>query len=139
VLELLAAWLGIDVDESWSDERLRQLLGLAAELGRRRGTAGGLELMLGIAFPDLPIRVEDGGKVTWSADPDDRPESPPASFVVYCDTTIGEERAAAIARVIEQVKPVHATYRLRAKVPRAAPRTSAPKPSSEAEKGEESP
>ena len=39
-------------------------------------------------------------------------ESPAASFVVYCDKPIPEETQAAVARCIEQYKPVHTTYRL---------------------------
>ena len=40
---------------------------------------------------------------------------PPASFIVYCDKPIAEEVQAAVARCIEQYKPVHTTYRLRVK------------------------
>ena len=137
VLELLAAWLGIEVDESWSDDQRRQLLRHAAEIGRRRGTARGLELMLAIAFPDLPLRVEDGGKVSWSTDPDAVAESPPPAFVVYCDAVLADEKLAAVARVIERVKPVHVTYRLRAKVPRAAAPRKPPAPPADEPKGED--
>jgi hypothetical protein len=42
-------------------------------------------------------------------------ERPPQSFVVYCDKSVEEPMQAAIARCIEQYKPVHATYRLRVK------------------------
>ena len=38
-----------------------------------------------------------------------------ASFVVYCDKPVEENPQAAIARCIEQYKPVHTTYRLRVK------------------------
>ena len=42
-------------------------------------------------------------------------EKPSASFVVYCDIPVDETMQAAIARCIEQYKPVHSTYRLRVK------------------------
>jgi phage tail-like protein len=114
ILNLLASWLGVDLDESQSLRDRRELVRQAAELSRRRGTRRGLELALKLAFPPLPLRVEDHGGVTWKGEDVSR-ESPPASFVVYCDKPIPEETQAAIARCIEQYKPVHTTYRLRVK------------------------
>jgi phage tail-like protein len=117
VLELLAAWLGITLGESWAEERRRQALAQAGELGRRRGTTRGLELALGIAFPDLPLRVEDGGRVTLTTDPDAPPETGRSTFVVYCDAALNQAAQASVARVIDQMKPVHVSYRLRVKTP----------------------
>jgi phage tail-like protein len=114
ILTLLASWMGVEVDESQPLRERRELVRQAAELSRRRGTRRGLELALKLAFPALPLRVEDHGGVTWKADDVSR-ESPPASFVVYCDKPIPEEVQAAVARCIEQYKPVHTTYRLRVK------------------------
>lgn len=119
VLELLAAWLGIDVDESWSEEVRRRLVRHAAELSRRRGTKQGLQLMLSIAFPDLPLRVEDEGSVTWGTDPNAPHKSKDPLFYVYCDQQVREDVLATIARVIEQSKPVHVGYKLRVKSVRA--------------------
>jgi phage tail-like protein len=117
-LELLTAWLGLRIDESWPDERLRQALRLAAELSRSRGTKRGLELALGIAFPDLPLRVDDGSKVTWSTDFTPEPASSPVELVVYCDVVLSDDQLSAISRVIEQSKPVHVRHRLRVRNPR---------------------
>jgi phage tail-like protein len=114
VLNLLAAWLGIEVDESQPLPERRRLVRQSAELSRRRGTVRGLELALGLAFPRLPLRVEDNGGVTWGADKPAR-ESSASAFVVYCDKPIPETTQAAVARCIEQYKPVQCTYRLRVK------------------------
>ena len=38
--------------------------------------------------------------------------------MVYCDTPIPEKTQLAVARVIEQTKPVHVSYRLRVKAPK---------------------
>ena len=62
-LGLMAAWLGVELDESWPEDRQRELVKRQAELARRRGTRRGLEEALQIAFPDLPLRVEEDGGV----------------------------------------------------------------------------
>jgi phage tail-like protein len=114
ILSLLAAWLGVDLDESQEIRHQREMVRQAAELGRRRGTVKGIELALSLQFPGLPLRVEDQGGVRVSLD--QAPvEAPPPSFVVYCDQPVAEETQAAIARCIEQHKPVGTAYRLRVK------------------------
>jgi phage tail-like protein len=121
ILDLLSVWLGVDFDESQSIATRREKIHRAAELGRRRGTVGGLELALTLSFPDLPLRVEDQGSVTWSTDISKRAEAKPPEFIVYCDKPIAPETQAAVARCIEQVKPVHTSYRLRVKAPKKKP------------------
>jgi phage tail-like protein len=123
ILNLLSAWLGVDLDESQAIAVQRDTIRRAAELGRRRGTKGGLELALSLAFPGVPLRVEDEGGVVWSAD-GKRVESKPSQFVVYCDKPVTEDVQAAIARCIEQFKPVHTAYRLRVKAPKKKPTES---------------
>ena len=118
VLQLMAAWLGVDLDESQPVDAQRNMVRRAAELSRRRGTKGGLELALELFFPGVPLRVEDTGAVRIGPLPAEPPETPPASFVVYCDRPVPEETQAAIARCIERFKPVHTTYRLRVKAPK---------------------
>jgi phage tail-like protein len=118
ILELLGAWVGEMPEEAWPEPVQRAWVRSSAELARRRGTRRGLELALSIAFPDLPLRVEDGGRVAWAAASDKLPPAGTATLVVYCDTPIPEARQASIARLIEQVKPVHVGHRLRVKVPR---------------------
>jgi phage tail-like protein len=116
VLSLMAAWLGIDLDESQELRHQREMVRRSGELGRRRGTVRGLELALELHFPGLPLRVEDQGSVRWHAAPADEPEqAPPPSFVVYCDQPVAEGVQAGIARCIEHFKPIHTSYRLRVK------------------------
>ena len=67
VLDLLSAWLGVDLDESQTPAQRRDMVRQAAELGRRRGTRAGLELALSLGFPKLPLRVEDLGGVRTSS------------------------------------------------------------------------
>jgi phage tail-like protein len=113
VLGLLAAWLGVEIDESQPISERRRLVRESAELSRRRGTVRGLELALELSFPKLPLRVEDNGGVTWGEET--AREASGSSFVVYCDKPIPETTQAAVARCIEQYKPVQCTYRLRVK------------------------
>jgi phage tail-like protein len=114
ILELLAAWLGVDLDETQDIRHQREMVRRSAELGRRRGTVKGLELALALHFPETPMRVEDNGGVIWHGRPGPA-EKPSSNFVVYCDVPVDETMQAAIARCIEQYKPVHSTYRLRVK------------------------
>jgi phage tail-like protein len=114
VLELLAAWLGVDLDETQDIRHQREMVRRSAELGRRRGTVKGIELALALHFPEVSMRVEDNGGVTWHGRPAPAGNSS-ASFVVYCDVPVEETTQAAIARCIEQYKPVQSTYRLRVK------------------------
>ena len=120
VLDLLTEWLGLEHDEARSGEERREIVQMAPELMRRRGTREGLELALELAFPGVPLRVEDGGSVTWSLETTEREEKANGdpSFIVYCDEPLPETRLAAVARLIEQSKPAHVKYRLRVKAPR---------------------
>ncbi len=122
ILDLMAAWLGVDLDESQELKHQREMVRRSAELGRKRGTVKGIELALELSFPGVPLRVEDQGGVTWTLDPAKAAkEAPPQSFVVYCDKPVPENVQAAIARTIEKWKPVHTTYRLRVKAAKAKP------------------
>jgi phage tail-like protein len=115
-LELAAAWLGVEAEEGLSDERMRALVDAAPELARRRGTRAGLECALATSFPDLALRVVDHGAVRVGGDALEDAPAAEAGFDVYCDVELEDGELAAIARVIERMKPVHVPYRLRARV-----------------------
>jgi phage tail-like protein len=119
MIDLLAAWLGVEIDESQELDARRETVRMAAKLGQQRGTVRGLELALRLSFPAIPMRVEDAGGVRWSMDGAPA-KVEPAPFVVYVDVPVPEERQIAIARCIDQHKPVQATYRLRIKAPKKA-------------------
>ena len=71
-VELLAAWLGVELDESWTRPRSASSCGTRPR-PRAARHAKGLELALRIAFPDLPLRVEDEGGVVFTRDADSEP------------------------------------------------------------------
>jgi hypothetical protein len=117
VLDLSTVWLGIERNESQPSSQVRRLVRRAAELGKRRGTRAGVELALALNFPDVPLRIEDNGGISWSSD-GKLPDPGPPSFVVYCDEPIEQEVAATISRVLESVKPAHVGFKLRVKGPK---------------------
>ncbi len=121
-LQLLAGWLGVELEESWPLDRKRELVRRASDLSRRRGTRRGLEEALAVVFPDLPLRVEDPGGVVWARDPSELPAQGAPEFYVYCDIPL--EEPAGLARMIEVMKPVHVNYRLRIRSPKRRPDTA---------------
>jgi phage tail-like protein len=112
---LVGEWLGVDPEGHWrallgQDEvRRRALVGHATVIARRRGTGASLQLVLDLLFPDLGLRVRDFGRSTFSAEPRDPPEAD-TSFEVVSNVEPARGRRAAIDRVVEQLRPVHAAY-----------------------------
>jgi len=101
LLPWLGTWVDLVLDENWPEERRRDLLQNAADLYRRRGTAGALRDYLAIYLGITPQIVEDG------------PEGNPYHFTVILKTenpdTIDQDR---VRRIIEEEKPAHAIYTL---------------------------
>lgn len=71
-LPWLAGWVGIELDENWSDAQQRRLLARAVALLQWRGTRRGLvELICHyLDVEEEAVEVEDSGGVAWSATPD---------------------------------------------------------------------
>ena len=103
--------MGLVIDEDQPVGVCRELVRNAPELGRRRGTAAGLQLLLELSFPGLQLEVEDGGRVTVG---DDARSSQPTSheFVVRSPHALDADQREAITRVIERERPAHVTYTL---------------------------
>jgi len=111
VLRLEADWLGLVLDEDLPVAVCRALVRNAPTLSQRRGTAGGLELLLKLTFPDLALSVFDGGRVSTGPGPPPRAPAHQA-FEVRSDTALDQHQRAAIVRVIERERPAHVTYKL---------------------------
>ncbi|ASS75488.1 hypothetical protein CIG75_11195 [Tumebacillus algifaecis] len=58
LLKWLATWLGIAVDERWSEEQIRRLMKKSPELFKKRGTRQGLEEMIEVFTGEKPFIVE---------------------------------------------------------------------------------
>ncbi len=120
VLDLMAAWLGVDLDESQELKHQREMVRRSAELGRQRGTvkrarAGARALLPGRAaarrgpgWGHVDARSGQGGQGS-------------AAAVVrrLLRQAGGRERAGGDRPLIEKWKPVHTTYRLRVKAPKS--------------------
>ena len=117
ILSLLAAWLGVDLDESQEIRHQREMVRRAADLGRKRGTVAGLELALEPRLPERPAAYRGPGRRALVARP--APDRRPSAVLHRLLRQAGaEEVQAGIARCIEQHKPVGTSYRLRVKAPK---------------------
>jgi phage tail-like protein len=100
-LPWLGTWVDLVLDENWPEARRRDLIQNAADLYRRRGTAGALRDYLAIYLGVTPRIVEDG------------PEGNPYHFSVFLKVddpdAIDQDR---VRRIIEEEKPAHTIYTL---------------------------
>lgn len=67
-LELLASWVGIELDDAWDVERRRAVIAGAALLHRRRGTSRGIQDALSVGL-GAEVDIQDTGGCTWSRTP----------------------------------------------------------------------
>lgn len=129
VLLGMASWLGVDEVEGLPPEQLREAVRSAGDLGRLRGTREGLQLVLGLFFPGVPMRIVDNGKVIVLAAGETAPVGPAPSFDVYIDEPLEPALQMAVAGCIDRWKPVHARYRLRVRRGDTGETMAAPAPS----------
>jgi len=119
-LRWLASWLGMDLDESWTDEWVRRFLRIAPELYRYRGTRRGIEKAVEIFTGMSPIVVEsfqyrslrDKAELRWLVDRlygDD-----PFTFTVllHRDQAPSEKEKVLLRRLIDDFKPAHTEAKL---------------------------
>ncbi|MBB6735596.1 phage tail protein [Cohnella zeiphila] len=119
-LRWLASWLGMEIDESWTDEWVRRFLRIAPELYRYRGTKRGIEKAVEICTGMVPIVVEsyqykslrDKAELRWLVDRlygDD-----PFTFTVllHRDQAPSEKEKVLLRRLIDDFKPAHTEAKL---------------------------
>ena len=97
LLDLATKWLGLEHNEAQPASQLRNLVRHTAELGRLRGTRAGVEMALALNFPELPLRVEDGGGVVVSTSGDPPKPAPPVvrRLLRHADLAGGGRRGGA--------------------------------------------
>lgn len=123
LLTVLGDWLAVELHEARPLIERRELVRRAAEMALKRGTKAGLELALKLGFPDLPMRIADGGAVRYGVQPGSdgaaREASQGPSFVVYCEVPLSATQERELARFIAVYKPVHVRFKLRVRNPPA--------------------
>jgi phage tail-like protein len=102
----LATWVGLDVDDTWGEARLRSLVGDAVSVAHLSGTPEGLRRLVE-AYVGAPAEIVEPGAVTWS----DGPGGPAGGSD---DRTVVVRITSALDRDVDRV-------RLEALVRRAVP------------------
>ncbi|WP_410586163.1 phage tail protein I [Amycolatopsis sp. lyj-23] len=111
-LARLAAWLGVTLDENWTDDQQREVIRHAVELHGVRGTVRGLRWQLELATRGQAEVVESGG-VHWSRTPGTPPPSEEPSLVVRIRRgSVPDAELAAVRELVAWAKPAHVPHRI---------------------------
>ena len=106
----LAGWVGLAVEDTWTEETLRRVVKQAVELYRWRGTVRGLAEIVA-AYAGVDPEIIDSGGSSWSLTPDGLPpgDGTCTLLVRVHGSSIDERR---LDRLIAAAKPVHVTHRV---------------------------
>ena len=130
-LPWLASWADMSLDERWSEDRQRRLLGSMAVLHRKRGTKAGLELFLELFTGEKPLIIEHraqsfriGSEARLGQAMALGAANAPHTFSVHVTLPPVEgateterarkekDRRSVIESIIEAEKPAHTNYTL---------------------------
>lgn len=110
-LDLLATWVGVELDDSWSLEQRRAVIAGAALVHRRRGTVRGIQEALSVGL-GAEVDVKDSGGCTWSQTPGGTvPGASPPQVAVRI--RVADPRSIDPRRVdalLGATKPAHVTH-----------------------------
>jgi phage tail-like protein len=110
----LAGWVGLEIDENWTEETQRRLVagisGIFPWHGTRRGVIELIHHYLGIA--EDAIEVEDSGGAAWSVTPGGAPPgvSRPTLHVRVRVDHPDEVDVARLDRLVTTAKPAHVLH-----------------------------
>ncbi len=112
-VDWLASWVGVDIDETWSLERRRQLIRDAVLLYRIRGTAAGLAAHIDLYIGVVPA-IEESGGCGWSETAGAAlPGSPrphlTVRLVVSDPATVNR---TTVQRIVGSSRPAHLPFEL---------------------------
>jgi phage tail-like protein len=112
-VDWLASWVGVDVDETWSLERRRQLIQGAVFLYRIRGTVAGLTAHLDL-YAGVAPAIEESGGCGWSETAGAQlPGSPRPRLSVRLE--VGDPATVnrtTVNRIVGSSRPAHLPYEL---------------------------
>ena len=112
-LAWLGEWVAASVDAGWPEDRRRAFVGQAAELYRRRGTAGGLRDHVQIHTGGI-VEIVENGASSWSAKPEGKLPGSPEPVVVI-RVTVDDPDAidkTKLEAMVHASKPAHVVHRL---------------------------
>ncbi|HEU5003790.1 MAG TPA: phage tail protein [Actinomycetota bacterium] len=112
-LEWLAGWVGVVLDETWSLERRRALVGEASALYAQRGTVRGLVGLVRLVFGG-DVEVEESGAAAWSPVPNgDLPGTAEPSLKVRVRVAdAGVVDRQRLEAVVSSGKPAHIPHQI---------------------------
>lgn len=132
-VEWLASWVGVEIDETWTLERRRQLIRDAVVLYRMRGTAAGLAAHVRL-YAGVGPEIEESGACAWSQTAD-HPipgrSSPDLTVRVHVEDQAGV-RQSTLSRIVGASRPAHIPYRVEIVVAGTAVESPAESPAGEA-------
>lgn len=120
-LAWLAGWVGIELDENWSEEERRRLVSRAAALYKWRGTRRGIVELVHqyLDVPDDAIEVTDSGGAAWSVTPGATPPgtaTPTLTVRVRVDDAATVDRAR-LDQLVGAAKPAHVAHEVEVVAP----------------------
>lgn len=112
-VDWLAAWVGLEVDETWTTERRRRLIEEASVLYRVRGTAAGLAAHVALYAGTTP-EIVDSGACSWSQTAGS-PMPGSAEPHLTVRLTVGDAsgiRRSTVGRIVDGCRPAHVPFDL---------------------------
>lgn len=113
-LPWLASWLGLELDENWSEAQQRRMVSKAVELYQLRGTRRGVAMLLSlyVGIDEAAVEVDDSGGVAWSVSPNgalpgDRGASVTTRLRVDDPQAIDRQR---VERLLATAVPAHVAW-----------------------------
>jgi phage tail-like protein len=108
-VDLLAAWVGLVPDRTWSEPQIRRMVAASVELYRWRGTRRGIEQLVEAYIGVPPRSVRDSGGVAVSMDPG---AVPPGEATAEVRVDILVPRSVAVdqvrlLRLLQSSVPAH--------------------------------
>ena len=112
-LPWLAAWVGIELDETWPEDRQRAMVAAAARLHFDRGTHRGLADYLQLLTGGEVELIENGG-TRWSAEPGTPPPGatgPRLQVIVRVSDPHSIDRVK-LEHAVRDARPAHLPYQV---------------------------
>jgi phage tail-like protein len=110
-LDWLAGWVGVELDDAWSPEQRRSVVGAAALVHRQAGTADGVRAALALAL-DADVSLTESGGCSWSSDPGGEVPGRPDALV-HVTVAVDDPDSVDVRRVealLRSVKPAHVRH-----------------------------